>query len=175
MIIDLIGMIIVGVVLLLSISYLNGVKVNLLNTKTWLILVFYFLIMLLDLKLTSNITPFYNYLAYFLISYLLLDSNFKRSFLTTNIIYFLIMIIDVILFLLVSYFMSFYSNAKLSLEICIGLINRILYFGNHIYNFFCNRIFQFSGPILGNFCMIRIHHAFRYRLGVNITSILPNI
>lgn len=134
--INILGIALASIGLLLSICYLNGVKVNLKTPKTWLIFIFYLIIVLLGVEMNNYaIKPFYNYMAYLLISYLILDSNFKKSFLTTNIIYFLIMTVEIVLFLIASYFISLNSVDKLSLKMCIGIIN-----ANPVYSFVLNII-----------------------------------
>ena len=124
MIIDLIGMAVVSALMLLSICNLNSLKVKINSPRTWVILLLYLLIMFIDLKLNNRaLKPFYNYMGYLLISYLILDANLKKSILTTNIIYLLLILIETVLFLLIAYFISVNSHVKLSLGRCVGIIN----------------------------------------------------
>lgn len=134
MIINILGIAGASIALLLSICCLNRVKVNLKAPKTWLIFIFYLIIILLGVEINDYaIKPFYNYMAYLLIAYLILDSNFKKSFLTTNIIYFLLMLIDVILFTCASYIIILNFKTGLTLKMCIGIINN-----SPIYSFILN-------------------------------------
>ena len=134
MIINVLGITGASIGLLLSMSYLNGVKVNLKIPKTWLIFVFYLTIVLLGVEINNyTIKPFYNYIAYLLVSYLILDSNFKKSFLTTNIIYFLLLLIDLAIFVLVPYILLFSSNIKVTLKECIEIVN-----ASDLYSFILN-------------------------------------
>ncbi len=134
MIIDLIGMIIVSIVMLLSICNLNSIKIEIKSPKTWLVLIFYLTIVLLGLKIHDHtMKPFYNYVAYLLISYLILDSNFKKSFLTTNIIYFILLLIDLAIFVLAPYVLLFTSNIKVTLKECVEIVN-----ANNLYSCILN-------------------------------------
>lgn len=134
MIIDLIGIVVASVLLLLSICFLNNVKINFKSPMTYLTFIFYLAIVLLGIKMNNYaIKPFYNYIAYLLISYLILDSHFKKSFLTTNIIYFLLILIEGVLFFLASYLIFIHSGDKLSIEECIKIVNDTL-----IYSFAIN-------------------------------------
>ena len=136
MILDLIGMIIASIVMLLSLCFLNGVKINPKSPKTWIVFAFYIIIIFFDLKITNTvIKPFYNYMSYLLVSYLVLDSDFKKSFLTTNVVYFLLILIEVIVFFLTSYALSLNSSTKLLLDSCVKIIN-----DNQLYSFIVNII-----------------------------------
>ena len=134
MILDLIGMVVVSICMLLSVTHLNNIKVKLKSSKTWLILFFYLIIVLLGLEVYSYaIKPFYNYIAYLLVAYLILESDFKKSFLTANITYFLLIIVDLVLLILLLFSMSLYSNTRITLGICTEIVNN-----NPIYSFLVN-------------------------------------
>ena len=134
MILDLTGMIIVSIVMLLSVCFLNRIKIEIKNPKPWLILIFYLTVVLLGLKMHNyTLKPFYNYMAYLIASYLILENNFKKSFLTTNIIYFLLLLVDLMIFISVPYILLITSNIKVSLKECVEIVNV-----NHLYSFILN-------------------------------------
>ena len=134
MIIDLMGIVVASVFLLLSICFLNNVKINLKSPKTYLLLVFYIALVIIDIKVSNRvIKPFYNYMAYLLIAYLIVESNFKKAFLTTNIMYFLLMIIDLVVFILVALSVLLNSSMTTSLEECLAIVNN-----SPIYSFLIN-------------------------------------
>ena len=122
---NIFGILIISIVLLLCMYYLNGLEVNLKSPKVWLIILFYISMIVLGLKINNRpFKPIYNYIIYSLMSFLILENNFKKSFITTNVIYFLVFLIEIFMFILVLFIISI-KLGTISLGQCIDIVNNV--------------------------------------------------
>lgn len=163
MLIDLLGMVIANIIVVLSVYNLNDIRLESNDKKIYISLALYNIAVLIGTEFNSElIKPFYNFIILLFVAYIVNKNDTKRAFLSSLIVYSLLMLMEVlIIFIIISFAMIFFK--ELTYESCIDRLNN-----DFIYAF----IFNFISALL---VLLLCNNKFIKKIYLKFNNIIKDI